>query len=130
MDLWQLPAMAGVRRGFRPAVDCFRREDPPALIVVVDLAGVDPASVQVVIADRTLVVAGERLRPKSAGRVSYHQMEIEYGPFQRQVPLPEDVDVHAAAASYELGILTVTLPVAPRPARKERLSIRVHGGTP
>jgi HSP20 family protein len=119
--------MAGMRRGFRPAVDCFRRGDPATLTVVADLAGVDPDSIEVVVADRTLVIAGERVRPKAKGRVSYQQMEIEYGPFQRQLLLGDDVDVDAAEATYECGILTVTLPVAPRPAGSDRISIEVHG---
>jgi HSP20 family molecular chaperone IbpA len=128
-DLWHLPTVAGIRRGFRPAVDCFLSGDPPALTVVVDLAGVDPASVRVVVADRLLVVAGERLRPGAAERVSYRQMEIEYGAFQRQVPLVDEVDVGGAAAAYERGILTITLPVAPARTPKGRVSIPVAGAS-
>ena len=45
------------------------------------------------------------------GRV-YQQMEIEVGPFQRQVRLAEDVDPTHARASLEHGVLTVELPVA------------------
>ena len=41
-------------------------------------------------ADRVLVVAGVRRRPPLRGR--YQQMEIEYGPFQRRIPLDEPVD--------------------------------------
>ena len=41
-DLWQVPRFAGLRRGFRPHVDCYRTDDPPAVTVVVDLAGIDP----------------------------------------------------------------------------------------
>jgi HSP20 family protein len=54
------------------------------------------------------------------GRV-YQQMEIEYGPFQRQVRLGEDVDPDAASAHYEHGVLTIMLPVvetAPPTGRK------------
>ena len=41
-DLWQVPRFTGLRRGFRPAVDCFRSDDPPELVVVVELAGRRP----------------------------------------------------------------------------------------
>jgi HSP20 family molecular chaperone IbpA len=74
-DLWHVPRFARGRRGFRPLVDCIRSEEPAALHVVVELPGVDPKSIQVVLADRMLVVAGER-RPPLKGR--YQQMEIEY----------------------------------------------------
>jgi HSP20 family protein len=114
-DLWQVPRFAGARHGFRPNVDCFHTTDPHALTVVVELPGVDPASVQVVAAERLLVVAGERVRPAARGRV-YQQMEIEYGPFQRQVGLAENVDPERARARFEHGVLTVELPVVERPA--------------
>ena len=58
-----------------------------------------------------LVIAGERPRPKVDGRV-YQQMEIEYGPFQRQVRLPEDVDPSSGPRRYEHGVVTISLPVA------------------
>ena len=46
-------------------------------------------------------------------------MEIEYGPFQRQVRLPEDVDPERAHAEYERGILPISLPVSEQ-ARQAR----------
>ena len=110
-DLWQVPRFSGLRHGFRPNVDCFHTDDPHALTVVVELPGVDPQSVRVVAGERVLIVAGERKRPKVPGRV-YQQMEIEVGPFQRQVRLAEDVDPTHARASLEHGVLTVELPVA------------------
>jgi HSP20 family molecular chaperone IbpA len=79
----------------------------------------------VVAADRILVVAGERCRPSLHGR--YQQMEIEYGPFQRRIPLEEPVDTGAATASYEHGILTVVLPIAAKPPKAERVSITIRG---
>jgi HSP20 family protein len=123
-ELWHLPRFAGGRHGFRPQADCIRSEDPPALHVIVELPGVDPASLKVVAADRVLVVAGER-RPPISGR--YRQLEIEYGPFQRRIPLDAEVDTDAASASYEKGMLTVVLPIAAAPAKTERVAITIMG---
>jgi HSP20 family protein len=122
-DLWQVPRFSGLRHGFRPNVDCFHTDEPHALTVVVELPG-DPQSVKVVAGERVLVVAGERKRPKLPGRV-YQQMEIEYGPFQRQVRLVEDVDPEHAHASFENGVLTVELPVVetPPPAGRYRITV-------
>lgn len=121
-DMWQVPGFAGLRRGFRPHVDCYRSEEPPAVTVVVDLAGIDPADVDIVVTDRTVVVSGERRRPGLSCRVSYRQMEIEYGPFQRRISLAEDVDPAAAEATYEDGQLKVVMPLAQKP-RSGRVSI-------
>lgn len=123
-DLWQVPRFTGARHGFRPNVDCFHTDDPHALTIVVELPGVDPASVRVAAGERVLVLAGERTRPRVPGRV-YQQMEIEYGPFQRQVRLSEDVDPANALAHYEHGIVTITLPVVAKPLLGPRITIVV-----
>ena len=126
-DLWQVfPFSRGMRRGYRPEVDVYRTEDPPSLTVVVELPGVDPEEVKVVASARALLIAGERNRPKGSGH--YQQMEIDYGPFQRQVTLAEDVDPDSATATYERGLLTVRLPIAPRPAQAQSISIVVTSG--
>ncbi len=124
-DLWQVfPFSRGLRRGYRPQVDVYRSENPPALTVQIELPGVDPDSVQLIASPQALLVAGERGRPKDCGH--YQQMEIDYGPFQRQITLAEDIDPESASATYERGILTVRLPIAPRPAPRESVSIAVR----
>jgi HSP20 family protein len=122
-DLWQVPRFSGIRHGYRPNVDCFHTDDPHALTVVVELPGVEPESVHVVAGERVLVVAGERKRPKVPGRV-YQQMEIEVGPFQRQIRLAEDVDPAGARAGFEHGVLTIVLPVVDTPPAG-RVAIKV-----
>jgi HSP20 family protein len=123
-DLWQVPRFTGLHRGFRPNVDSFHTDEPHELTVVVELPGVDPASLNVAVAERALVVSGERVRPRVDGLV-YQQMEIEYGPFQRHVRLSEDVDPQRASASYEQGMLRITLPAAERALPKRRWVIEV-----
>jgi len=124
-DLWQVPRFTGLRKGFRPNLDCFHTVDPHALTVVVELPGVAPESVRVVVGERVLVIAGERTRPKLPGRV-YQQMEIEYGAFERQVRLVEDVDPERARARFEQGVLTIDLPVIPQPPPAGRVAIVVE----
>ena len=124
-ELWQGPRFAATAGGFRPQVDSFRTDDPPELTVIVELPGVDPDEVQVVASGGVLVVAGERRRPRGDGRV-YQQMEIDYGPFKREVALPEAVDTSAARASYERGLLTIVLPLARRAPEGTRVPIEVR----
>ena len=124
-DLWQVfPFSRSLRRGYRPQVDVYRSEDPPTLTVQIELPGVDPEDVRLVASPQALLIAGERRRPRDCGH--YQQLEIDYGPFQRQITLAEDVDPEEANATYERGILTVRLPIAPRPAPRESVSIVVR----
>ena len=125
-DLWRVPRFAGARRGFRPAVDVFQTENPLELNVVVDLAGVDPEHVHVVAAEGVLVIAGDHPRPQSECPRSYHHLEIQYGPFERRISLPENVDSEAARAEYRHGLLTIVLPLAEKPAPPLRAAIPVR----
>jgi len=124
-DLWQVPRFLGQRRGFRPNVDSYQSEDLHELTVVVELPGVDTESLLIVVDAQALVISGERTRPKADGRV-YQQMEIEYGPFLRQVRLPEGVDTERAKAALERGILRISLPLTDTPKQRGRVSIEVH----
>jgi HSP20 family protein len=123
-ELWQVPRFARMRQGFRPQVDCYRSDDPPGFTVVLELAGVDPADVTVEAVGGSLVVSGERRRERAAGR-HYEVMELEYGPFRRQIPLPGDIDVAQARATYERGLLTIVLPAAPQPTQPAAVTIEV-----
>jgi HSP20 family protein len=124
-DLWQVPRFSGLRRAFRPSVDCFVTDDPPQLVVVVELAGVEPDSIEIAIEDGALTIAGQRTRPRIDGQV-YQQAEIEYGRFERHIQLDRAVDASAATASYEAGMLRITLPVVTRAASRRTAAIVVR----
>ncbi len=124
-DLWQVPRFSGLRHGFRPAIDCFHTEEPHELTVVVELPGVEPDSIRLAVEERSLTIAGERARPRVEGQV-YQQMEIEYGQFERSLQLAVEVDAAGASASYERGLLTVTLPIVERPQPPRAIAIVVR----
>lgn len=99
------------RRGaFSPAVDVYATGDPPRVVVRADLAGIDPAELELEIRGRELLLAGVR-RPGAEQERVYQQMEIEHGPFRRVVALGAEVDADAARATYEGGMLVVELPL-------------------
>jgi HSP20 family protein len=125
-EAWRRPAPVE-RRAFHPAIDCFRTAEPPELVVVVELAGVDPDAIRLVAAEGTLVVAGERRRRKAErGSRVYEQLEIGYGSFERRVVLAEDVATDGAAATYEHGLLKVVFPVVGEPSRPTHVPIEVR----
>lgn len=127
-DLWQVPRFSGSRSGFRPAADCFVTDEPPQLVVVVELAGVDPDTIELSLTDRVLTISGSRPRPREPGQV-YQQAEIEYGAFERRLQLEREIDAAAATAAYEAGLLRITLPLAERPARRRQVAIVVRRRT-
>lgn len=110
-ELWEVARFSGPRRGFQPQCDCYRTDDPPAVHLLLELPGVDPDDVRIVASGTALVVSGVRERPHPAG-ARYHQIEIEYGPFERRIELSEEVDADAVTVTYEAGILRLEVPLS------------------
>jgi HSP20 family protein len=95
-----------------PALDMYETED--AIVVLLDLAGVDAEKTEVQAQPQLLTVRGvrrERHGPYLPNEQrSYHTLEIPYGRFERTVRLPPGTDVEGAHASYRDGLLEITLP--------------------
>lgn len=123
-ELWH-GQFGGRQHGLWPPVDSYRTEDPAQLVVVVELPGVDPEQVQVVLQNSALIITGERMRPSKCDR-HYHQMEIDRGPFERRIQIHEQVDAGAASATYERGLLEIVLPLAKRPTGAVRVPIELR----
>jgi HSP20 family protein len=98
--------------GWTPAMDMY--ETSEALVIVLDLAGVEADRTEVHAEPHLLVVRGVRRERRSPGRSdeqrSYHALEIPYGRFERNVQLPPGLDTAEARASYHEGLLEITLP--------------------
>lgn len=126
-DVLDRSGLASRRRGgFSPAVDLFYEGDPPRAVVHAELAGVDPADIGLEVTGRDLVISGHRRPATEEGR-HYQQIEIDFGPFRRVIPLGADVVADSARATYRDGILRVELPLR-RPERTSRsVPIEVPG---
>ena len=111
-DVWTRAGLSPRERaGFRPRVDVYYCGDPSMAVVKAELAGVDINNVSLEVRGRTLIISGERRASDTEGRV-YQQIEIEQGPFVREIQLGMDVDAERARATYEEGILRIDIPIA------------------
>ncbi|HXG36972.1 MAG TPA: Hsp20/alpha crystallin family protein [Dehalococcoidia bacterium] len=100
-----------------PLADVYEIDD--RVIVMVEIAGIDIQDIDISLMGRTLSLRGERVpRNPHQGRL-YSQMEICYGPIVLDVNLPADVDADKASATYEDGILEISLPKARQPVSKQ-----------
>jgi HSP20 family protein len=112
------------RGGFSPAVDVFYEGEPPRAVVHAELAGIDPDELSLEIEGRELVIAGHR-RPDHSERRLYQQLEIDFGPFRRVIPLGADVVPAEARATYTDGILRIELPLARPQGRSRSVPIEI-----
>lgn len=107
MQLWQ-----SVPQRWQPAINAFRCES--GVRICVDLAGVDRSAIDLTVEPLRVVVRGTRDTPEPTdhdGRaIQLLALEIDYGPFEREVILPSAVDVGRASAEQENGLLWINLP--------------------
>jgi HSP20 family protein len=121
----EVPRFPGARD-----VDVDVIEDDESITVVADLPGFDAADVDVELRDDALVISGSRENSaefavdgeteaeddaaESADEADdglrYHRRERRLQSASRRVRIPEPVEVDAAMASFDAGVLTVTLP--------------------
>jgi HSP20 family protein len=94
---------------WRPDADVFETAD--AIVVTVELGGIDEEAVEVTVFEDALVVEGVRhMRGEDATR--YHTASIRQGPFRLEVALPMIVVPDGVKAVYERGMLRIQLPKA------------------
>ncbi|MDR7382255.1 Hsp20/alpha crystallin family protein [Promicromonospora iranensis] len=100
---------SAVAEGPVPAADVYREGED--LVARLDLPGVDPVDdITVEVEGRKLVVRGERKDQRSEESEGRRISEVRFGSFRRTVTLPRTVDGDAVRASYDAGVLTVTVP--------------------
>jgi HSP20 family protein len=111
-------------QAFRPNADVYYSKVDNAIFVKLELPGVDAEAVHLEVEDRLLRVSGQRIDRGQREKV-YQQMEIFYGPFERRIMLPVEVDAQGAKAQYENGFLEIQLPLAPsRESRRIPIDIK------
>jgi HSP20 family protein len=91
---------------WRPPTDVFETDE--AIVVRVEIAGMEEAEISIEIHERLLVIRG--IRQDVAERRAYYQMEIPFGEFFTEVELPGPIVAEEVVAEYKDGFLKVILP--------------------
>jgi HSP20 family protein len=98
---------------WRPAINAYRCER--CIRICVDLAGVDRADIDLTIDEQLLSIRGVRDVPEPGSEekeaMQMIAMEIDYGPFERDFRLPDEVDVKKVRAEQKNGLLWIHLPL-------------------
>ena len=105
-----------------PKIDVVQRGNE--LVVRADLPGVKPDDVTVEISDDAITISGEREDEHTEERGGIYRFERSYGAFLREIPRPEGAMVDQAKASFNGGVLEITVPAPPEQvSRGRRLEI-------
>ncbi len=109
---------------FAPAVDVY--EDEHNVALKIEVPGIDEKDIDVRIENNTLTVHGERKIEKEEKEENYRRVERQYGSFTRTFTLPTTVDSEKVSATYDKGVLKITLP---KKAEAKPKQIKVTVGT-
>jgi HSP20 family protein len=97
---------------FAPPIEVQQR--PDAVVLRLDLPGVEADEIDVRIDNGNLIISGERRQEHREEREGLVRTEISYGSFHRAIPLPEGADEDRMTAQLRNGTLEVTIPVVAR----------------
>ena len=105
------------RRGFPAlwngdtlALDVYETEE--SLVIKTSLPGVKPEEVDITVTDDVLTIKGEAKSDEKVENANYLRQERRYGTFQRSLQLPGSLQTDSAEATFENGVLTLTIPKA------------------
>ena len=105
---WPVPE--AVTTAWLPLVDIF--EEPDAIRLVAEVPGVRPSDVKITVEDNLLTIKGTKQQVAEEKAEKVHRYERTYGAFERTFRLSASIDPNKIEATYNLGVLTITLPKA------------------
>ena len=109
LDRWLTNGLVRTPASVGMPLDLYRKGE--SFVAHIDLPGVDPATIDVDVEDRTLTVRAERPARDEDG-VQWLAHERPSGPFARQLTLGYGLALDRISATYTDGVLTLTIPVA------------------
>ncbi len=107
-DAWTRPRLARGEREVRLPLDVYTT--PSEIVLTANVPGLKPEDVEVTLEGDTLSIDGEFKAPME--NVEYIFQERPYGKFSRKLTINLPVDVNKVEATFDSGVLTVTLPKA------------------
>ena len=99
------PAAGRLGMGWNFTMDIY--EYPSHFILAAELPGLAPEEIEIIIADTTVTLRGERRLGLDAAREECHQIERFHGPYTRSFTLPAKLSPESVARSYNAGTLEV-----------------------
>jgi len=90
-----------------PPTDIYETQEE--VLLVMEAAGLKAEEIQVVLDQGLMRISGTRVSPIQEPNRSFHQMEIDFGPFERRVRIRLDIDPERIQAVYREGFLIIRL---------------------
>ncbi|MCS6883327.1 MAG: Hsp20/alpha crystallin family protein [Oscillochloridaceae bacterium] len=122
---FRTPFVTFETRSWHPPMNVYETDE--GLVIIADLAGVNPTDLQVYVKPNLLVVQGQRQLTPPPGLRRIHRMEIGAGRFEVEVPIATSIDPERSEGHYRNGLLEIILPYASDPPQRVMV-IQIEGG--
>ena len=110
---------------FIPPVDVY--EDGHQMVLKLEVPGIKQQDLDVHVENQTLTVKGERKFEKDEKEENFHRIERRYGSFTRSFTLPQTVDPGTVKATYDAGVLTISL-ANKEAAKPKQVKVEIGSG--
>jgi HSP20 family protein len=114
-----------VQQRWIPAMDLVEADDH--FVLKADLPGLAEEDVAIEVRDNALTISGERKAEHERRERGWYRVERSFGRFARSLSLPEGVDPDGISASFDRGVLSVTIP-KPEQRKPRRIQIGATDG--
>jgi HSP20 family protein len=123
---WDRAGMPGrpVPTGYVPQSDSYL--DESSFRITVDLPGIDPQDVELIVKDNQLTLKGERKAAQEQKNGNRLRQEVRYGAFARTFTLPKGVKAEELQARCHNGVLEVTVPL-PAAQMPKKVPVQIAG---
>ncbi|WP_237213286.1 Hsp20/alpha crystallin family protein [Falsiroseomonas oryziterrae] len=121
--LWRFDSSFGLAV---PAIDVVEAEKE--FRITAELPGLDASNVELAVSGDVLTIKGEKKDEREEKTDNYHLSERRFGSFRRSFQLPRGVNRDRVEASFDKGVLTVTLPKTEEAAAQQR-KIEIRQGS-
>ncbi len=105
-----------------PATDVIEKKD--RFIVTAELPGISADDINVSVADNMLTIQGDKKSEREVKEEDYRLFERSFGSFFRSIELPPGTDPGSIEATFENGVLTVTVPKTVEAAARTKIPVK------
>lgn len=117
MDEFFNDAVRTRRDTFVPSIDVSETDNQ--FLISAELPGMNKEDIDISLENSRLTISGERSFEKEDKGKKYHRIESSYGSFERSFQLPDNIDAESISASYENGLLKISIDKSEEEVKKQ-----------
>lgn len=117
MDEFFNDAVRTRRDTFVPSIDVSETDDQ--FLITAELPGMNKEDIDISLENSRLTISGERSFEKEDKGKKFHRVESSYGSFERSFQLPDNIDAESISASYDDGLLNISIDKSEEEVKKQ-----------